>query len=396
MKIGFVTPWFGMNIPGGAEAELRGLLLHIKDKVQVEILTTCVEKFTSDWNVNYYKEGTYIEGGLVVKRFEVRKRDIKAFDAVNYKLMNNMLPLTDIEEELYVREMVNSPALYQYIRENQEEYDLFVFIPYMFGTTYYGMREVPEKAVLIPCLHNESYIHLRIFKEVFSKIAGMIFHAKPESDLAYDVYNLENVYTQILGEGVETELNGNAKRFREKYHIDDEFILYAGRKDSGKNVDTLIRYFGEYRKRNDASVKLVMIGGGDIDIPSQIRGDVIDLGFVDVQDKYDAYAAALFLCQPSHNESFSLVIMESWLSGRPVLVSDECEVTKNFAIESQGGLWFREYFDFEGCLNYYLENPQKAEQMGKNGREYVMSHFSWDVIVETYCTFFEHVAGLQE
>ena len=42
-------------------------------------------------------------------------------------------------------------------------------------------------------------------------------------------------------------------------------------------------------------------------------------------------AAASLLCQPSHNESFSLVIMESWLCGRPVLVSSQCAVTKDFA-----------------------------------------------------------------
>ena len=30
-KIGFVTPWFGMDIQGGAEAELRELVLHLKD-----------------------------------------------------------------------------------------------------------------------------------------------------------------------------------------------------------------------------------------------------------------------------------------------------------------------------------------------------------------------------
>ena len=54
-------------------------------------------------------------------------------------------------------------------------------------------------------------------------------------------------------------------------------------------------------------------------------------------------AAASLLCQPSHNESFSLVIMESWLCGRPVLVSSQCAVTKDFAKRSNGGLYFKDY-----------------------------------------------------
>ena len=49
--------------------------------------------------------------------------------------------------------------------------------------------------------------------------------------------------------------------------------------------------------------------------------------------------------------------MESWLCERPVLVNSACKVTKNFAQESQGGLFFGNYFEFEGCVNYIMDNP---------------------------------------
>ena len=40
-KIGFVIPWFGENIPGGAEMELREVTAHLqKAGMEVEILTT--------------------------------------------------------------------------------------------------------------------------------------------------------------------------------------------------------------------------------------------------------------------------------------------------------------------------------------------------------------------
>lgn len=388
MKIGFVTPWFGWDIPGGAEAELRGLLLHIKEKIEVEVLTTCVEKFSSDWNVNYQKPGKTKENGIVIRRFPVRQRDVSAFDAVNYKLMNNIMPLSANEEETYIREMINSPKLYSYIRKNKDEYSLFVFIPYMFGTTFYGISECPEKAVLIPCFHDESYAYMNIFKNLYKNIAGMIFHAQPELVLAEKIFDLTNVKTQVLGEGVYTDLQGDAKRFRDNYNINDDFILYAGRKDAGKNVDVLLQYFEEYKRRNKSAMKLVLIGGGCIEIPETCKSDIIDLGFVPVQDKYDAYAAAMVLCQPSTHESFSLVIMESWLSYRPVMVHEECAVTKNFAIESNGGLYFKNYFEFEGCLNYLLQNKDIADCMGNNGRNYVMENFAWDVVVDKYCRYF--------
>lgn len=392
-KIGFVTPWYGENIPGGAEMELRGIVSHLNDAgVSLEVLTTCVKDFNSDWNVDYYGEGEDIVNGVVVRRFKVRKRDVQAFDAVNYKLMNG-LTITAEEEDIYEREMVNSPNMYEYIHEHKDDYCLFVFIPYMFGTTYYGIQECYEKAVMIPCFHDESYIYMECFKREFSKVAGMIFHAQPEAQLAGRVYDLSRVDAQVLGEGVYTEYMYDAARFRDKFHIQEPFILYAGRKDVGKNIYTLINNFCEYKHRNENDIKLVLIGGGKVEVPKDMKKHIIDLGFVDQQDKYDAYAAAAILCQPSKNESFSLVIMESWICERPVLVHEQCNVTKHFAKTCNGGLYFNNYYEFEGAVNYLLEHPDVASAMGKNGKEFVLHNFAWDVIVEKYMTYFKKVAG---
>ena len=116
---------------------------------------------------------------------------------------------------------------------------------------------------------------------------------------------------------------------------------------------------------------------------------------VDKQDKYDACAAALTLCQPSVHESFSIVIMESWLCGRPVLVHEACPVTRNFASESNGGLYFGSYFEFEGCTDYLLSHADTASAMGQNGRKYVLENFDWDVIVQKYISFFSKLTGEQ-
>ena len=112
--------------------------------------------------------------------------------------------------------------------------------------------------------------------------------------------------TEVMGLGMDTKLTYDADRFRKKYNINDPFILYAGRKDKGKNIDTLVQYFKRYKQNEQDNLKLVLIGGGELEIPTEIKNDVYDLGFVDLQDKYDAYGAAELLCQPSKNESFSL------------------------------------------------------------------------------------------
>lgn len=397
-KIGFIIPWYADGIPGGAEMELREVASHLHYAgVRVEILTTCVKEFNSDWSHNYYKEGEdKTANGITIRRFKAKKRDTEAFDAVNAKLMSGA-SVTPEEEDIFLNEMVNSPDLYAYMDEHKDEYSLFVFIPYMFGTTYNGVKVCPEKSVLIPCFHDEAYAYIGRFNELFPKTAGMVFNAGSEAELAERLYKFSESGTKtiVMGIGMDTDIVPDPAAFREKFNIREQFILYAGRKDEGKNVHTLVKYFSEYIRRHETDLRLVLIGGGEIELPEELvkNGRILDLGFVDRQDKYNAQGAAEFLCQPSKNESFSLVIMESWLCGRPVLVHESCDVTRNFVSESNGGLYFGNYFEFEGCTDYMLKHRNTAWLMGSNGKKYVKSNFDWDVIVEKYKSFFKEVSG---
>ena len=388
-KLAFIIPWYAANITGGAESELRGIVGHLsKANVDLEVLTTCVKQFNSDWGENFYPEGIEIVNGVTVRRFPVRKRNAPKFDAINIRLMHNE-SVSPEEEQTFMEEFVNSPALYKYIREHKDEYALFIYIPYMFSTNYYGILECPEKSVMIPCFHEEAYIHMDIYKKAFESVRGMIYLAKPEHDLANRVFDLSGAHQAVLGAGVDTEFESYPEHFREKFGIQEPFILYAGRKDVGKNIYLLIQYYGMYLKRHpESDLKLVLIGGGEVTIPEHLKDRIIDLGFVDLQDKHDACAAASLLCNPSVHESFSIVIMESWLGERPVMVHEDCAVTKNFCTETNGGLWFKDYYEFEGGLEYLLTHEETAKQMGRNGREYVLKNFSWDVIVEKLMAFF--------
>ncbi|MDE5620310.1 MAG: glycosyltransferase family 4 protein [Ruminococcus sp.] len=389
-KIGFVTSWYGDDISGGAEAMLRDLTENLhKQNIPVEILTTCVKDFRSDWNKNYYREGTSInKNGIKVKRFRVRKRNTDAFNEVNIKFMKN-ITVTPEEERIFLREMVNSTALYRYMKENSDNYSLFVFIPYMFGTTYWGMKLFPEKSILIPCLHDEPYAYMKHFRKLFPQSVGMVFNSEPEKNLAEKIYDLHNTKTLTAGIGMNTNITAEPENFRKKYSIKEPFILYAGRKDKGKNIDKLIKYHNEYIRRNNKNLRLVLIGGGET-----IKGrNIIDLGYISQQDKYNAMSACEFLCQPSMNESFSLVIMENWLCKRPVLVHDGCEVTKNFVSESNGGLYFGNYPEFEACTDYLLKNRKICEIMGLNGIEYVKSHFTHEIVTRKYMEFFKEISN---
>ena len=390
-KLGFVIPWYHKDIRGGAELELKGIVEHLHKKgVELEVLTTCVKEFTSDWTVNYFEEGLEEVEGIPVRRFKVRQGNSLLFHSINGKLLRGE-SITFDEEETFLREMVNSPDLYGYIKDHSEEYHRFIYIPYMFATTYEGVKACPYKSILIPCLHDECYAYFQTFREVYSEAAGMIYLSEPEKQLANKLFKLSGVKQTVVGAGVDTEFQYDGERFRKEFNIDYPYILYAGRKDESKNIYTLIKYFAEYKKRNPerSNLKLVMIGGGEVTIPEENKDDIINMGFLDPQLKFDAYAGAELLCQPSLHESFSLVIMENWLCERPVLVHTGCEVTTDFAKRSNGGLYFQDYFQFEGCVNYILDNQETAHRMGMNGRQFVLDNFKWDIITDKLMEAFQ-------
>jgi glycosyltransferase involved in cell wall biosynthesis len=359
---------------------------------QVEVLTTCIRDFYADWASNHYRPGVETTTGPMVRRFAVMKRDHHAFDQVNQLLMQG-LPISVRSERTFIVEMMRCPGLYQYIADNCQEY-IFFFIPYMFATTYFGAQICPERSVVIPCLHDESYARLNIYGEVLPQVNAMILLSHAELQLAGQLYgNYTAQARHVIGAGVDVELSFDAERFRRKYELYEPFVLYSGRRESGKNTPLLLEYWRQFVRENQTDLKLVLIGPGEIKLTAGESSRIIDLGFLPRQDKNDAYAAATVLCQPSLNESFSLVIMESWLSGTPVLVHGDCAVTREHCSRCNGGLFFTNQKEFAATITYMIEHPAIAHKMGLNGRRYVLENFQWPMIIARYSDLINGIAA---
>lgn len=393
--ISFVLPWYGPDLPGGAEAEARRTIQHLQAAgVPVEVLTTCTRDLYADWSRNYHQPGTTQINGTTVHRFPVEPRDRQAFDRVNIRLMNN-LPIGADDERVFLEHMIRAPRLTEFIRQEARD-RLYVFMPYMFSTTYAGVLAAPDRAVMIPCLHDESYARLAIYRDMFAAARAQVFHTEAERALAGRLFPEPAAQVRaVLGEGVDTDTRAEADRFRREYGLQGPFVLYAGRREAGKNTPLLLDYWSRYWPGDGRArgLKLVLIGPGEVAVPAGVGESVIDLGFIPAQDKLDAYAAAELFCLPSINESFSIVLMESWLSGTPALVHGDCAVTREHCLRSNGGLYFTSYPEFAATLNYLLDNRETAAQLGRQGRAYVQANYRWDIIIPRYLALFDEVLG---
>lgn len=377
-KICFIVQRYGLEVNGGAELHCRQLAEHMLTYYDhIDVLTSKAIDYMT-WKDEYKKEEEIING-VHVKRFSVtHKRNADEFNSINQLVYDGCLP-QEREEEWVDKQGPALPDLCKYLREHKEEYKAFIFFTYLYYPTVMGIKEVADKAIVIPTAHDEPFLKMQIFKNVFNLPKAFLYNTEEERQLVNRKFHNENIPSKLGGVGVELPVDINADRFKHKYRL-DKFIVYVGRIDEGKNCNQLFDYFQEYKKRNDQDIKLVLMGKPVIPIPK--NKDIISLGFVDDQDKFDGIAAAEVLVLPSRFESLSMVVLEAMSVDTLVLVNGECEVLKGHCTKSNGALYYKNYFEFEGTLNYLLTHPVETNAMKQNAKAYVHDNYRWDVITK--------------
>jgi glycosyltransferase involved in cell wall biosynthesis len=163
----------------------------------------------------------------------------------------------------------------------------------------------------------------------------------------------------------------------------------VGRINEAKNVPELMTHFGRFRQENDNPVKLVLIGKTDISLPD--HPDIVPLGFVSEQDKFDAICAAAVVVMPSLYESLSMLALEAWWMERPMLVNGRCEVLKQQCQRSNGGLYYFTYDEFAMTLKTLLETAELRHKLGQQGHLFVAQYYTWDIILDKYSAILTNI-----
>jgi glycosyltransferase involved in cell wall biosynthesis len=119
--------------------------------------------------------------------------------------------------------------------------------------------------------------------------------------------------------------------------------------------------------------------------------DILPLGFLSEQDKFNGIMASELLVMPSPFESLSIVLFEAWFCSIPVLVNGNCDVLKGQCIRSNGGLWYTNYDEFKESLVTLLKNQNIRKNLGENGKRFVNENYRWENVEGKYLTCFNSV-----
>lgn len=387
-KLCFVVQRYGMEVNGGAEQHCRMWAEHMLDKCdEIHVLTSKAVDYMT-WE-NVYEADEEEINGITVHRFPVEHtRDMDAFNRINGRFMTGQLA-QDEEEEWVEKQGPAVPKLIRYIEDNKDNFDVFIFFTYLYYPTVMGVDKVAKKAIVVPDAHDEPFLRMKIYDRVFKSPAALFFNVDEERNLIHQKYNNSDIPYAIGGIGLDLPADIDGERFKKKFGLDN-YIVYVGRIDEGKNCSQMFEYFRRYKDKYADDLKLVTIGKAFVQVPE--ADDIVNLGFLpDDCDKYDGIKGAKALWLPSKFESLSMVVLEAMSVETPVIVNGECPVLKGHCIKSNGAFYYDSYEVFEQELKFYLNCKTQTDVMKKNAKKYVDENYQWDVLTEKFARLIDRV-----
>jgi glycosyltransferase involved in cell wall biosynthesis len=246
-----------------------------------------------------------------------------------------------------------------------------------------------ERAVLVPTAEREPSLGLAMFQPVFRGVRAIMYNSFEERAMIQALSSNQHVPGVVVGVGSDVPAQASADRARQKFGLYDPFVVYVGRIDANKGCAELFDQFLAYQDRTGRALDLVLIGRPVLEVPAHPR--IRHLGFVSDEDKFDVMAAANLLVMPSYYESLSMVALESWALGRPVLANAHCDVLLGQCLRSNAGLYYENGREFAAALDALLDVPNLATALGSNGRAYFARHYAWPVIEQRYLEMFDRL-----
>ena len=378
-----VTPWFG-RFAGGAESLAQGMAREFNRRgVKTIVLTTCSSSPFESWWEDHYEPGTSLVKGTEVRRFATNRSKFGYLAGI--KKIQKGVNLTLTEQTEYFKDSINSRDLIAAVAPLLNEGHEIVALPYFYGLTHSLLQCYPGEISLIPCFHDEAQFHWPLTSELLRNAKYVFYNSPEEKEMTIRTHGaavgrrvVEGVVT-----GVGVELHTSDQHDTSVPDLPTHYFVYAGRKEKGKNVPQLCEWFTGYAAASDNDTKLLFIGGGDERLVPR-NDHFLDLGFVSETAKLKIMSGARAMLNLSENESFSIVLMEAWLAGVPVVVSATSPVMKGHVQRSNGGLYVANQDEFAAALQLLENDELTRKRLALQGQAYVSNNFTFDRVLARY------------
>src|SRR5262249_37589139 len=318
-----------------------------------------------------------------------------------------------------------SPGLIEFLRKNQQQYDVLVFFEYKYATTVLGLEVCPKRSILVPSSpagtggDDEPAVHLDIYQDVFSRPAAILYNTERERRFLQGDFSERPSIEEVVGVGVDipqhnpyprmpaaadedqqtgdeaqgadeelpgrtfsSHLLSRGAVFRRRHRLDGSLLLYNGRVEPGQGGEELLEYFSSYIEQG-GDATLALVGVKLMSIPEDAHIRFAGLVLSDRERLQSLEAATIVAC-PSPNDGLALLALESLAVGTPILANARNPVMVEHCVASNGGLYYANRDEFVACLTLLLGDAGLRAALGRSGREYVRRNYRWETVLGKY------------
>jgi len=427
VRIAFVIHRYGPEIVGGSEHHCRLVAEHLAGQHNVEVLTTCARD-SNTWK-NEYSEGADRIRGVTVRRFRNSEmRNPGVFDKYSDWLLGH--EHSRAQELDWLKQLGPwCPALIEFLRKNQQQYDVLVFFEYRYATTVLGLEICPKRSILVPSSPSgsddadEPAMHLDIYQDVFSRPAAILYNTESERRFLQGDFADRASIEEVVGVGVDipqhnpyprmpvpvdeepspgdepagastageddlpsrafpSHLLARGAVFRRRHRLHGPLLLYGGRIEPGQGCEELLEYFSSYIEQG-GDATLALLGVKLMSIPEDSHIRFAGLLMSDRERLQSLEAATVVAC-PSSRDGLGLLALESLSVGTPILANARNPVLVEYCVASNGGLYYADRDEFISSLRLLLTDAGVRASLGRSGREYVRRNYRWETVLGKY------------
>jgi glycosyltransferase involved in cell wall biosynthesis len=416
VKIAFIVPRYGTEILGGAEYHCRLVAERMAERHEVDVLTTCARD-SATWQ-NEYPEAPDRVRGVMVRRFaNAGTRDAQAFERLSALVFSPDHDATD--EAAWLRQRGPwCPPLIDYLSRHHASYDALVFFGCVHALSVTGLAVAPSRSILVPAARDEPALGLAIVREAFERPRAIAYNTPTEQRFLASRVRVPAEVQDVIGCGVDlpqhhayprlgpgatdateadaetshegeaagarpfrSHLTSRGAMFRRRHRLHGPFVLYGGRIEAGKGCEELVEYFSSYVEAG-GEASLVLMGVKLMPLPEEPF--ITFAGLLSETERGQALEAATVVVVPSPVETLSLLALEAFSVGTPVLANARSEVLVDHCLAGNAGLFYADRDEFVEGLTTLVADEGLRAALGRNGREYVRRNYRWDIVVSKY------------
>ena len=434
MKLAFVTPRYGAEIPSGAEHACRLLAEQVCERHDVDVLTTCA------WNPETWKnelgEGSDRVRGVMVRRFAVTQPYERN---THQQLTERLLAGTrSRDEELeWVRRLGPwSPGLLDYLKRQHRAYDVIVFFSLWHPTTVHGLPVAPDRSVLFPYLQLRRPLRFGLWTDVASSARAIGYVATCERRLLHQYVRVMPPHEEHVGIGIDSlpqqtyprhqqdpadtiaaedeqgeavheapdvaYLDRRGVPFRRRHRLYGRLAVCCARIEADNGSEEMLEYFDAYASTNGGGAErthaldgdpltLVLTGVKMMKVPEESY--VRLAGVLPDRERMMAYEAADIAIAPAPDDLLAEAVLESFAVGTPVIASARNPAAVDHCRRANAGLYYGNKEEFVEAMRLVTGNDRLRLRLGENGRNYVKQNYRWDAVLGRFERLISKVRG---